>query len=186
MSDSIEVNGVVWTPSWYTKLDEGSDAEIFESKEHPHLVLMIFPSRARYKYDWFDYLGLILGQSRWNNNYVIVLPRMEQVSGNQDWIDWMQFNYSGSSIEDWVPVEYKRNFDDPIRDKIPLMEFILSNQDKLNVSGKQYIIYWTEKILEFISLYPRYENDLLDFGKSNVMVYNGKYVLIDPIAGTRI
>lgn len=182
MGDILELNGVVWELYNYHIISDGNtDAVVYESTSHPDIVLMLINGDAQYKIDWFDYLGLVLGQSKWEDKLVLILPRMKEAS-RQEWISWMQTYFNGSPKEDWIPEEYEFAFGEiQIKDKVDLLELLLENSDMIDVSGSDQIVYWTEKILDFLSIYPEYQSLWFDIGLNNFMVYKGKYILIDPI-----
>lgn len=182
MGDILELNGVVWELYNYHIISDGNtDAVVYESTSHPDIVLMLINGDAQYKIDWFDYLNLILGRSRYGDKHVLILPRMIEAS-RQEWISWMQTYYNGSPEDDWIPEEYEFAFGDiEIREKLDLLELLLENEYRIDVSGSDKIVYWTEKILEFLDRYPEYQSLWFDIGLNNFMVYNGDYILIDPI-----
>lgn len=192
MIETIEVDGRIWSFNPYRADWEGSDAKVYTSDDYPDVVLMIFRDYKTYKYDWYKYLDLILGQSKFEDNYVLVLPFMEHVSPLPEWykhLDIITYDGINEAAAEAISVRYEdvplRYAYDPYSDKgadrgVETLEWI---ERYGTVSGD--LAYWIDKLLEFVSIHPQYNSDdyTFDLSSGNIMSYRGRDIITDPILG---
>lgn len=159
----ITVNGITWEVSDYTLAGEGADARAYTSRVYDDVILLIFNKRKTYKYDWLDFLDLILGESEYEDMTVLVLPLLDHVSDDPKWFDNLWERFHRKNIKQAYPelVSYAKSDIDP--------------QTK----------YWAEKLISFLDKYPKYKNGKYSFDiqSNNILSRNGEVILYDPIHG---
>lgn len=162
---TLTVDGKIWEINHKTLADFGQDAHVFTSPSYPDLVLMIFSIRASYKYDWLKFLDLIYGESTYQTYHILILPKMVNVS-NPEWYYALIDEIHG------MPISYS----------VELLETLIYKAGRDN---DKPLKYWAETLLEFVHTHPKYEHGkyLFDLQPSNIMMFKGEYVIIDPIYG---
>lgn len=159
----ITLNGITWEVSDLTLAGEGADSRAYISRTYDDIILLIFNKRKTYKYDWLDFLDLILGESEYEDNTVLVLPMLRHVEKDPKWLDNLWDKFHRSNIKQAYPelVEYSKSDIDP--------------QTK----------YWTDKLIEFLDRYPKYKNGRYSFDiqSNNIMSRGSEILLTDPIHG---
>lgn len=161
MDEVIEVGNTIWNIATDQMIGYGSDAKVYASQFYPHYVLMIFRESYQYKYDWYDYIDIILGQSRVEDKYVLILPKLEKVSLPPEWYSNIrQLVHKDSTLVGYNGLEGYLNENNP--------------------DGEER--EWIEKMLEFLDLHKRYlgNNHIFDLSTHNIMMDGNTYIITDP------
>lgn len=171
MIETIEVDGRIWSFNPYRADWEGSDAKVYASDDYPDVVLMIFRDYKTYKYDWYQYLDLIMGESEWKDRHVLILPKMAHISIPQ-WYGMLGYLMRGRSMQNSLYVA--NQYLDGI---YPLHEEDQWAADDPNIRK------WMESFVEFLDMHPQYVDNkyFFDLHKYNIMSLDGELIITDPI-----
>lgn len=171
MIDIITVGNTVWNIDRRNPLGSGIDASAFESKTYPDVVLLLFSKKFEYKYDWYQYLDLIMGESEWKDRHVLILPKMAHISIPQ-WYGMLDVLMRGRSMQNSLYVA--NQYLDGI---YPLHEEDQWAADDPNIRK------WMESFVEFLDMHPQYVDNkyFFDLHKYNIMSLDGELIITDPI-----
>lgn len=163
---TINVDGSIWRVKNDFMLGSGVDASAYMSPDYPDLVLLIFPYKYQYKYDWFRHMNLIYGESTWNKSHVLILPKMKKTSPAR-WYSELAGTLNGDSVENRYP------------EMIEIIDGIENGSIK---EDKEYE-FWIKEFVLFLNRYPKYKSDSIwfDLHSGNIMNFNGRDIIIDPI-----
>lgn len=193
MIDIITVGNTVWNIDRRNPLGSGIDASAFESKTYPDVVLLLFSKKFEYKYDWYQYLDLIMGESEWKDRHVLILPKMAHISIPQ-WYGMLGYLMRGRSMQNslYVANQYLDGIyplheedqwaaDDPyLRDplniNIPIPEeFKFETKKPLTTAVKMLgwllenvrlspnLDLWASTLYDFFNTFPQYNSDKYQF-----------------------
>lgn len=161
MNEVIEVGNTIWNTETDRMIGQGSDAKVYSSTFYPHYVLIIFRESYQYKYDWYDYIDIILGQSMVEDKHVLILPKLEKVSPSPDWYSNIRLLVHKVS----TLVGYEE-----------LEKHLVQN----NPDGEER--EWIDKMLNFLDSHRRYlgNNHIFDLSTNNIMLDGSTYIITDP------